>query len=249
MTSLELLTGSMGTLGIIAELTLKVRPRPEAAAVVRVGFPTLAGALSAAGRLGSSATRPVSLDVLDRMASRSVMPGRDAEAWCILVGFEGNAPAVAWQVERIRAELDAGDAAVLEGLDAEITWAALTDWQAAEVGPLTIKANLRPTRLEGWLARLDPDRWAVAVHAGSGIARAHRVGEADLEAIAPEVDQLRVEAVRLGGNLTLPRCPTAWKERLPVWGEPESDLAVARRVKHALDPGSVLNPGRFVGDI
>ena len=71
----------------------------------------------------------------------------------------------------------------------------------------------------------------------------------DLEALAPEVDRLRAEAVRLGGNLTLPRCPTAWKDRLRVWGEPRGDWAIAEKVKAALDPAGVLNPGRFVGKI
>ena len=34
----KLLTGSMGTLGVIEHMTLKVRPRPEASAVAWVGF-------------------------------------------------------------------------------------------------------------------------------------------------------------------------------------------------------------------
>ncbi len=70
-----------------------------------------------------------------------------------------------------------------------------------------------------------------------------------LDEIAPEIDRLRGDAVALGGNLTLPCCPTGWKDRLKVWGHPRGDWAMAEKVKAALDPGGVLNPGRFVGKI
>ena len=49
----KLLTGSMGTLGIITQLTLKVRPIPEASAIVWVPFPSpkrLADALDSSTR-------------------------------------------------------------------------------------------------------------------------------------------------------------------------------------------------------
>jgi len=49
--------------------------------------------------------------------------------------------------------------------------------------------------------------------------------------------------------LILPRCPTAWKASLRVWGTPRPDWALAERVKQALDPRGVMNPGRFVGTI
>jgi glycolate oxidase FAD binding subunit len=48
------------------------------------------------------------------------------------------------------------------------------------------------------------------------------------------------------GNLVLPRCPPGWKRALPVWGTPRGDLWLMRRVKDALDPRGLFNPGRFV---
>jgi hypothetical protein len=51
------------------------------------------------------------------------------------------------------------------------------------------------------------------------------------------------------GNIVLPRCPVAWKSRLPIWGEPRGDVAVMRRIKQALDPHGLFNPGRFLEGI
>ena len=71
----KLLTGSLGTLGVIAEMTLKVRPRPEATAMAIVPLddaPSLADALD---RLNTSATRPVAIEVLNNAAARDIEAG------------------------------------------------------------------------------------------------------------------------------------------------------------------------------
>ncbi len=61
----RLLTGSMGTLGVLSVLTLKVRPLPEASDLVWIPLAnpdTIAAALE---RLNSSATRPVAVELLN----------------------------------------------------------------------------------------------------------------------------------------------------------------------------------------
>jgi glycolate oxidase FAD binding subunit len=50
----KLFVGSLGRLGVMAEVTFKVFPRPRAHATLRVDFPDLGAALAAVGRLGAS---------------------------------------------------------------------------------------------------------------------------------------------------------------------------------------------------
>jgi len=247
----KLLTGSMGTLGIIAELTLKVRPMPEASALAWVRFRRLVDAFQAIDRLNHSATRPIALELLNGLAASKIARSLDLpiEDWVVVVGFEDNEASVAWQLDRLAIELGRTDLIELRDNTSAPLWSALADAQVSVDGPVTIAINLKPSAALGFLPGLDPARWAIQAHAGNGIIRAQWMGETTLDEIAPVVDRLRHDAVQLGGSLTLPRCPTSWKDRLKVWGEPRGDWTLAEKVKQALDPARVLNPGRFVGKI
>ena len=268
----KLLTGSLGTLGIITELTLKVNPRPEASAFVRVPFATMDAAANALDALNVSGTRPVALELLASEASEHLRHG-----WDLLVGFEGNRAAVAWQVARLGSELCRAELAVLRDDEAERAWldraadeATWSDWEKlaglpwpadfvaavesqlmlAQQRRFVFRASFAPAAAPRFAAALDRSLWWVAIHAGNGIVRGVSTAgfAAEYEAGAA-LGRLRAEAERLGGSLILSACPAAWKPRLGVWGPPRPDWALAERVKAALDPGRVLNPGRFVGSI
>ena len=247
----KLLTGSLGTLGILAWMTLKVRPRPERSALAWVALPNLEECGVLLDRLNHSATRPVALDLLNHSAAQAIGEplGLPASNGVLIVGFEDNASSVAWQIDRIRSEVAPHDLCVLENDSADTLWSALTDFQEDAPGALTLLANIRPSALPTFIARLSPERWSIQAHAGNGIVRAHALGDHSLEEIQGEIDRARRDAVAAGGNLILPRCPTAWKERLLVWGEPRDDWALAERVRKALDPSGLMNPGRFIGTI
>jgi glycolate oxidase FAD binding subunit len=248
----RLLTGSMGTLGVIEHMTLKVRPRPEASAVAWVGFDGLSDVSAALDRLNTSRTRPAALELWSRKAAEIVAGGLGLpiSEWTLAIGFEDNADSVRWQCDSVGPEVEPGRREYVEGEQAEALWRSMAEFPEAEVGPLTLLANVRPSAVPGLAARLDAGRWAVQAHAGNGVVRAHLTApDADLADVTSVVDELRQEAGQAGGNLTLPRCPTEWKPQLRVWGRPRGDWSMMERVKRALDPAGVLNPGRFVGTI
>ena len=68
----KLLTGSLGTLGIITQLTLKVRPIPEKSAVAWACFRNLQAVSEALDRLNLSETRPIAIELLNASAARAV---------------------------------------------------------------------------------------------------------------------------------------------------------------------------------
>jgi glycolate oxidase FAD binding subunit len=247
----RLLTGSLGTLGVITQMTLKVRPLPEASAILWVPLRSGESAALSVDALNTSGSRPVALELLNASAAKIIGEPLDLPAtdWVLAIGVEDNASSVKWQIERFKTEFPTLDLVVREADDAMKLWTALIEFQELAQGPINCQVSLRPSAVVEYMMETDPGRWAVQSHAGNGILRLHARGERTEGEAASEVNRLRELALRIDGSLILTRCPTAWKNRLKVWGHPRPDWALAHRVKRALDPKGAMNPGRFVGGI
>lgn len=247
----RLLTGSMGTLGILTQMTLKTRPRPESTALAWLCPSPGADVGEALERLNTSSTRPVAIELLnlpaaDHYAKSLKTPVADH---VLVVGFEDNAASVSWQIDALRNEFPGWTIEIRRDADAIPAWDALTAYPAEALETLTIQANLLPSAAWAFVADLDPQRWAIQAHAGNGIVYGHMLQECALEDAKTLIQTLRSRAVQAGGNLTIPRAPDAWKPVLGVWGEPRGDRSLMAKVKAALDPLGIMNPGRFVGPI
>jgi glycolate oxidase FAD binding subunit len=250
----KLLVGSRGTLGIITQITLKLRPLSETSALLWLSFSTLEQIELVLQRLMQSATRPVAVEVLNGAASRLISTaartpsGPAAPVLCI--GLEGSLREVDWQIETLRHELaDSGvqfDERINEP-DAMRLWEALTEFQTCADDPLTFQANLLPSRSIQFAARATQLGVAVQVHAGNGIVVGQLPDEAStIERTTAILNELRQLAHSARGNLVVLHCDPEWKPRMPMCGDPEPGWELMRRLKQQLDPEGLLNPGRFI---
>ncbi|HYT87317.1 MAG TPA: FAD-binding oxidoreductase [Gemmataceae bacterium] len=245
--------GALGTLGVICQVTLKLRPVPERSVLVSLPYRAdgVAGLLES---LHASRTRPVCLDVLNAEAARTIDPEADGgpDAWRVLIGYEDNEDTVKWQLQELIGGLRAAHSLAAYVDDAaEPLWRRLIEFRGLTDAALTFKANLLPSTVPGFCLAAT-QAWpalAIQAHAGSGVVVGHAAADLTAEQAAALLGFLREAAAAGGGHVVVLRCPPAWKAALSVWGPPRGDVALMRAVKEKLDPRRLFNPGRFIDGI
>ncbi len=122
----KLFIGAFGTLGVIVEATVKLRPRPDADRLVIARFARLKEAGAAARAVMASDLLPSALDLLDGEALRALGQG-SGDGAALLMGVDGIPEQVEWQcaeVERLLRPQALVDARVLDGDERDATWRA-----------------------------------------------------------------------------------------------------------------------------
>jgi len=260
----KLFVGSEGTLGVITEVTLRLLPAQNTSSIVVASFGSVQAAVDAV--LGVSARlRPSMLEFMDSVAINAVED-------VLRMDLDRSAAAmlVAGSDERGRAGSD--DAAVMAAVFAEhgATEVYSTDDRdegeafvaarrfaipAVEAkGSLLLEDVGVPLpalgELVGGIARIAADRElmiSVIAHAGDGNTHPLIVYDPDDAAMTERAHlafgEIMDLALRLGGTITgehgVGRLKRPW---LDEYLGPEA-MALNQRIKAALDPLGILNPG------
>jgi glycolate oxidase len=263
----KLLVGSEGTLGVITQATLSLRPAPEEALTMVALFDAVPPALEAAMEIMSSGVRPSLLEFLDGPSIAAIQAYRDMglsdSAQAMLLMQSDRGPLAADDVAamgKLCEELGAVEVAVAgDREESEMLLAArrMINPAVEKVGASLVDDVAVPRArlidlLDG-IARI-AERHDVQImcpgHIGDVNMHPHVVFERGDDAAAAraadafgEIMQLAIE---LGGTITGEHGVGTLKR---PWLEQELGpvgLRLQQRVKAAFDPLGILNPGKVV---
>jgi glycolate oxidase len=269
----HLFVGSQGTLGIVTEATLRLRPMPPPRATMLAFFPTLASAGTAVAALSRSGISLVTLELMDRATIAAVddwqQLGLDREAEAMLM-IESDLPARAAAEDLEAAEricADAGASSMVRAADPQEA-----DWlrQARRMALRALEryglvhmedVGVPRARVMDLLLAIDEAarrhgvETATFGHAGDGNLHPNFVFRRDAAGAIPAASEEALEAVQsdiyaaaiaLGGTVTAEHGIGSTRRDWLVRQRGEDAVAVMRTIKKALDPDGILNPGKVV---
>ena len=263
-----LFVGSEGLFGVALEITLRLLPRPEKYETVLAAYPSLEAAGEAVAQVIASGLLPGAIEIMDRLAVQAaeaaVHPHYPANAAAVLiVELDGEAQQVAAEFEQLRALIAASGATEFaiakDAADRARIWKGRKSAFSA-VGRLSpdflVQDGVVPRgKLGAALVAIE----ALGVKYNLRVANVFHAGDGNLhplilfdgrepgalhraEALAGEISHL---CIGLGGSITGEHgIGMEKRDYLPVQFA-EADVAVMHRVRRALDPLEIANPGKM----
>ena len=176
----KLYAGSLGTLGVIVEVTFKLNPLPQRTAALTARFKSWSAAMQAAKELNGQVYAPQGMQVLDGVAERFMTSAPDAtndgmgtEEALLVAFFSGRLGAVRRQLSEAGNMLRDGDASVRQVTDqteAGHHLRAATDlgWSQGREASLVLKASVPPSSVANMQGSLE-GKFGGAIESSSGV--------------------------------------------------------------------------------
>jgi glycolate oxidase subunit GlcD len=239
----RLLAGSFGTLGLITETTCRVAMMPERCEAIAAGGPLEACAAAASGIVQSDLL-PVFV------ASSPDGPGaskRIQNNWKMVVGFEGFAETVSYQLEKCAQTLEKGGLKSPQTIGYGVHAGLFgDDYQRLDRSAFILGVDLPLDRVSNFVTAFDGNLAVEHILLDFGCGRI-LAGLEDLN--ASQWTQVCNFAYLQAGHLQLQKAPVDFKRHHDVFGPPGPEWKLMYRIKAALDPDGVFAPGRLPGKV
>jgi glycolate oxidase FAD binding subunit len=252
---MKLFTGAYGTLGFITQMTLRLYPLPENSQTLLVTG-DITKITQAREILFRSVLTPTAADLLSPHLS-ALLGAEQASGMVIrFQGLEASVQEQSRQWQSITQELKL---AATPYVDQEqvLLWKRLQEIRELQDPAVTCKIGVLPADGVEALAMLENiakkhnlsvSKTMGILHAGSGLG-VIRLQDSPTDSLCKALVELRKYCQERQGFLSILEAPIELKQKMDIWGYTSNSLGIMRSLKNQFDPGKLLNPNRFVGDI
>lgn len=266
-----LMVASEGTLGVFEKIILKLTPPPLAAKAMMAIFDDVNKACETVAAIIAAKIVPATLEFMDNFTIRTVedfahagLPV-DAQA-LLLIEVDGHPGQVADEAEKVEAICKKlGAQRIQVAKDAEErnkVWearrAALS--ALARVSPTTVleDATVPRSKIPAMMVALGgiADKFKLTIgtfgHAGDGNLHptilTDRRNKEEWRRVEAAIDEIFEVALSLGGTLSGEHGIGLAKSKYMEKETNHATILFSRRLKKALDPKGILNPGKIIGE-
>jgi glycolate dehydrogenase FAD-linked subunit len=269
----RLLIGSEGTLAVVTEITLKLRPLPESQVTILAILPDTARGVQASNAILASGATPAALELIDKSALRALkltgkLPKSLTDAVCVLLIEDYGTNSEIEEHQGIYTNLlqTIGATQIEVATDqqqAQELWAARRSLSAAlyQLKPNKLNEDVTVPRSE--LERLISGATRIADeagltcaifgHAGDGNVHVNVLFDADDQDEAKRahraVQKIMELTVALNGTISGEHGVGLAKKPFISLEIQQREMQLMREIKKVFDPHGILNPGKIFPDV